>query len=469
LWISTTLFSGRIAHSRWAAISLVVIVSISLRAIPELVTSPYPVGYDTVNYYIPMITNLEQNWKTVSDDFPLYVLILYFIMVATGLSAHSVVAGSAVALFGLFAIAVFYASRTLLKLAPWQSVIATAFAIVQLSVLRTAWDLHRDLLALSIMLIVFSLLASRERSLSLMILLIALACFTVATDRMVGLLLLASLGAGAVLYKSRSMMILAAISGALFISLLAASNLGTIESARQGEAFVSSASSQISRFDYLVLFGVLNGAIAVPAILGFMRAKHVLLKVPLIVSGVGSLSWLVLSDPSMLVPERWMIIFGVCASLFAGYFILKTVQPRKHGNLIVASVLLGFGVVGMSYAALPYDRPLPLFTLAKDHIEPFMPVTMQFNALDIQDNDALIAAIGDINSNTEDTAIIVGAKHWRGFMELHLEEPRIYKFSEDPRNLALAHARLGSDVYLIEPNEGTSDFVVSRVEDSGRR
>ena len=469
MWISTTLFSARIAHSRWASVSLIVLISISLRVIPELVASPYPVGYDTVNYYIPMITNLEQNWQSVSDDFPLYVLILYFIMVATGLSAHSVVVGSAVALFGLFAIAVFYVSRKLLKITPWQSVIVTTFVIVQLSVLRTAWDLHRDLLALSIMLIVFCLLASRERSLSLIILLIALACFTAAIDRMVGLLLLASLGAGAVLYRSRSMMILAGISGVLFISLLAASNLGTIESAGRGEAFASSAPSQISRFDYLVLFGVLNGGVIVPTVLGFMQAKHVLLKVPLIVSGVGSLSWLVLSDPRMFVPERWMIIFGVFASLFAGDCILKTVQPRKHGNLIIASVLLGFGVIGIAYAALPYDRPFPLFALAKDHIEPFMPVTMQFNALDVQDNDALIVAIGDINRNTEETAIIVGAKHWRGFMDIHLEEPRIYKFSEDPRNLALAHARLGSDVYLIEPNAGTSDFVVSRIEDSGRR
>ena len=92
-----------------------------------------------------------------------------------------------------------------------------------------------------------------------------------------------------------------------------------------------------------------------------------------------------------------------------------------------------------------------------------------WHSLPVQDNERLLAAIEEINRNTEDDAIIVGAKHWRGFMDLYLEEERVYKFSENPTNLAAAHARLGSHVYLIQPEESTSDFVTSEIEDSGRK
>jgi hypothetical protein len=469
LWISTTLFSERVAKSRWSAIGLIVAIAISLRVTPELVAFPHAVGYDTINYYIPVLTNLEQHWQSISDDFPLFILILYAVKAVTGLSAHTVVTGSAVALFGVFAVAVFSISRTLLKLAQWQSIVVTIFVVVQLAVLRTAWDLHRDLFSLSILLFIFSLLGSKERFRGTLALLVVLCCLTVALDRMVGLLLLISLVTGAIFTRNKRMTFLAAVSGGLFVILLVASSAGTLESPETASTSANSDPPMPSGLDYLVLFAVLNGSIAIPAILGVLRTNQLLLKVPLIVSGLGSFSWMVLSEPAMLVPERWVIMFGVFASLFAGYFILKIVQSHKRRNPIIASVLVTFGAIGIMYAVLPYDQPLPLLAFTKYYIEQFMPVTMQFNALDVRDNERLLAAIKEINRNTEDDAIIVGAKHWRGFMNLYLEDGRVYKFSENPVNLAAAHARLGGNVYLIQPEEGTSAFVTSKIEDSGRR
>jgi len=77
-------------------------------------------------------------------------------------------------------------------------------------------------------------------------------------------------------------------------------------------------------------------------------------------------------------------------------------------------------------------------------------VTMQFNSLDIQDNDNLLLAIAEINENTEHNAIIVGEPHWRGFMELYLKDDRIYHYSNDPLALATSLEQQGYDVYLIE-------------------
>jgi hypothetical protein len=54
-----------------------------------------------------------------------------------------------------------------------------------------------------------------------------------------------------------------------------------------------------------------------------------------------------------------------------------------------------------------------------------------------------------LNENTEDNAVIVGKKHWRGFMELYLAQNRTYIYSDDPSSLAVAEAGQGKDTYLI--------------------
>ena len=67
------------------------VIAIIIRLIPELVAYPYPIGYDVVNYYIPVTTNFESNWNMVSDQFPLYVLILHLVAIVTNLDPPTVV------------------------------------------------------------------------------------------------------------------------------------------------------------------------------------------------------------------------------------------------------------------------------------------------------------------------------------------------------------------------------------------
>jgi hypothetical protein len=92
---------------------------------------------------------------------------------------------------------------------------------------------------------------------------------------------------------------------------------------------------------------------------------------------------------------------------------------------------------------------------------------MQFNSLDIEDNKNLLSAIVWLNKNTERDAIIVGEKHWRGFMELDLADGRIYAPSNDPFGLAAALEKQGRPTYLISVVGGLhTNFTI---EDMRRR
>ena len=75
----------------------------------------------------------------------------------------------------------------------------------------------------------------------------------------------------------------------------------------------------------------------------------------------------------------------------------------------------------------------------------FVPSSMQFNSVQASDTGKLTTAISWINKNTPQKSVILGEKHWRGFMEMYLRDGRTFHFSE---NLTLLKDKL----VRLEPN-----------------
>lgn len=449
MWISAPLSRHKLFASEKHAVIFVLVLCVVLRSTPELVAYPYPIGYDVVNYYIPVVENFDEHWPETVNQFPLYVVLLHFIHLVTGLSAHSVVAAMAVAIFGAFGASLYFLGRSLLKLGIAPSVFLAAFVVFQMAVLRTAWDLHRDIFALTAMIFVFSLLA-RNNSWKGIAITLALAALTVAADRMVGALLCISLIAYAAMTRRKEAITASVFATGLFAVLMTASYPGP--DAGSGIAVSPDKTETFyDRQNLMVLFAVVNGLIVAPAAIGFLRIKNHLLKVPLLVSIAGSFSWLAFPDAGQLVADRWVILAGIFLAIFAGYGILRVAKSLKPkiSAAIAGSVLAAFVVIGLAYAVMPYDSPFILYGAARGSTENFSPVTMQFNSLDVQDNEKLLSVIAWINQNTEPEAVIVGEKHWRGFMELHLQDGRTYRFSGDPLALAEALERQSKPAYLI--------------------
>jgi hypothetical protein len=173
----------------------------------------------------------------------------------------------------------------------------------------------------------------------------------------------------------------------------------------------------------------------------------------------------VLSDISLLVADRWIILSGIFLGIFAGYGIIhvtKSLPPRFYA-IVAGSVFVVFAIIGIAYATMPHDNPFVLYGATRADIQDFAPVTMQFNSLDIQDNDKMMSAIGWINQNTEQDAVVVGEKHWRGFMDVYLEDERTYRFSNNPQALAEALERRGQHVYLVRFDGSPAMFAVEDV------
>ena len=461
------LSKSRLFTNEKYTILVVFTLCIALRAAPELVAYPYPIGYDVINYYIPTITNFEDRWDIVSKQFPLYVTFLYLITITTGLPAYSVVVAVIIAMTGIFGISLFYLGRNLLKLGISHSAYIAIFAIVQLAVLRTTWDFHRDIFALTIMMFVFSLLVRKNAGWKPLALILVLTTLTVAADRMVGALFSVSLVVYAIVTRRREV----ALTGILAIGMFCALTLSThstpdIKTITSTE--IPQNNSELKEFynpaNLLIFFVVINGLLVAAAAIGFLNMKNTLLKIPLLVCLMGSFSWLAFPENRYILADRWIILAGIYLSVFAGYGILHLIRNLKKKFSIAGFILGAFAVLGVSYTVIPHDSASALYGIIGLHSKNLPPVTMQFNSIDVEDNDDLLSTIAWINKNTEQDALIVGESHLRGFMELYLEDNRTYHFSEDPQTFAETLMNRGQQVYLIEFNSTSSPiFVVKNI------
>ena len=465
MYTPLSLSKSRLFTNEKYTILVVFTLCIALRAAPELMAYPYPIGYDVINYYIPTITNFEDKWDTVSKQFPLYVTFLYLISITTGLPAYSVVVAVIIVMTGIFGISLFYIGRNLLKLGISHSAYIAIFAIVQLAVLRTTWDFHRDIFALTIMMFVFSLLSRKNAGWKPLALILGLTTLAVAADRMVGALFSVSLVVYAIVTRRKDV----ALTGILAIGMFCALTLYT-QSTPDIKTITSTEipqnNSELKEFynpaNLLIFFVVINGLLVASATIGFLNMKNTLLKIPLLVCLMGSFSWLVFPENRYLLADRWIILAGIFLSVFAGYGILHLIRNLKKRFTIAGFILGAFAVLGVTYAVIPHHIASALYGIIGLHSKDLPPVTMQFNSIDVEDNDDLLSIIAWINKNTEQDALIVGESHLRGFMELYLEDNRTYHFSEDPQTFAETLMNRGQQVYLIEFNSTSSPVFVVR-------
>jgi hypothetical protein len=464
------LSKSRLLTSEGYAILVVFALCIALRAAPELVAYPYPIGYDVVNYYIPTVANFDDKWDVISKQYPLYVTFLHVLTVLSGLSAHSVVVAVIILMTGIFGVSLFYVGRTLLKLGISHSVFISIFAILQLAVLRTTWDLHRDIFALTIMMFVLSLLSRRGTGWKSLALILVLTTLTVATDRMVGALFSISLSVYAIVTRRKDVALTGIIAIGMFCTFaLPTQSIPDIQTITNAEIPQNinnndNNNDEVNEFynpaDLLTFFIVVNGLLLGAATIGFLKMKSSMLKIPLLVCLMGSFSWLVFPENKYLLADRWIILAGIFLSIFAGYGILHVIRNLKARFTIAGFILGAFAVLGLAYAVIPHDVASAVYDIVGVHAKDLPPVTMQFNSIDIEHNDELLSTIEWINKNTEQNALIVGESHWRGFMELYLEDNRIYHFAENPQAFAEALSNAGRQVYLIEFSSKSPDLFI---------
>jgi hypothetical protein len=426
------------------AILIVFGIGCLIEIIPIIQNFPYPVGYDSINYYLPALYDLNSNPVIGGTLFPVYVFLVYsfhLISLSDLYLAFNVVN---IVLYGSLSVTTFLLVSGVLRQSVSKSILFAIFVIFQLSVLRMTWDLHRDILALvclnlSLVTINHLKLNHFNRCVLLQYITVSvLYLVTLFSDRMMGVLLIIS----SIFFSIRYKLLLLGTINLLFLTLFLTYFflLDDITFVSIGlnpvDTLVNPAynKNSLSPYDLLVLQLSLYGILIPFFIVGFLKKSNsLILKIPTLVTILLSFSWLLIPNHSYLVPERWIILSGFFISIFGLYgffFIADRLVNSKLRNLVSLLFVSSFITYGILFVFLPYGIVFTIPSIFQTQTGLTIPLSMSFNSLEISKNQDLVNSIDWINTNTKNNSEIIGTLHWRGWFHLFLEKPRQYIFLE---------------------------------------
>ncbi len=415
-----------------------------IRLIPIIQNYPYPIGYDSINYYLPTLYNLHFSGINGDTLYPGYIFLVYFFSTVSFSDPYISFNIVNVILNGSLSVTTFFLIKKMLRLSDGRSMLFAIFVIFQLGILRISWDLYRDMLSLiffNLYLIVLNNLWSSTAKQSIFVpyfTVFVLSVITIITDRMIGILLITTSFIISIVTKNK--LLFAINSFFLIIFLMYFFYLDDITfislNSNFFEVLVNSEYTKNgpSQYDLLVLFLSLYGVILPFFFIGFAKMPNsMFLKIPTLITLIFSFSWTIIPNYIYLVPERWMILSGFFISIFGFYGFLIIVERIKSPaikKVLSFSFLISFVCYGILFVIIPYGVIFTIPSVFHTQTEFIIPLSMSFNSLEISKNNDLVESIEWINTNTGNNSIIIGTKHWRGWFNLFLEAPRQYVFNE---------------------------------------
>lgn len=407
-----------------------------IRIIPDLIAYPYPIGYDIVNYYIPLADKLNTIFQ--NDSFQFYPYLLYTFKSFIPLNPQGLMLSLSSITYGLFSVSIYLLLKGL-NLKP--ALFMTVFILFQISALRTTWDLQKDILALSFTFLIIYLILEDRKAYFFNIriihfgIIISLVILTFLTDNMIAFLLIISL----LIYFAIKNDIKYIIS--LTIIIISIISFLVVVDNTKNDSLINSinhiltgnikANENYTPLNLGILFIMMNILTLPLFIYGLKYLHELLLYIPLSMALLGSFTWIVLPYSAILLPDRWIIISGIFMSIFSSYGLIRLFSNYKDkpNYKILLPIMSFYIIIGLFYMILPYEYAFPIYGIFTEYTHFFVPSTMQFNSIDIVDNRDLSIAIDWLNNHTNPKSIIYGDSYLSGWMKMLLKDKRIFQYN----------------------------------------
>ena len=407
-----------------------------IRIIPDLIAYPYPIGYDIINYYIPLADKLNTTFQ--NDSFQFYPYLLYTFKSFLPLNPQGLMLTLSSITYGLFSLSIYLLLKGL-NLKP--VLFMTVFILFQISALRTTWDLQKDILALSFTFLIIYLILEDKKAYLFNIriihfgIIISLVILTFLTDNMIAFLLIISLLIYFAIKKDIKYIISLTIIIISIISFLVVVDntkndllINSINHILTGNI---KANENYTPLNLGILFIMMNVLTLPLFIYGLKYLHELLLYIPLSMALLGSFTWIVLPYSAILLPDRWIIISGIFMSIFSSYGLIRLFSNYKDkpNYKILLPIMSFYTIIGLFYMILPYEHAFPIYGIFTEYTHFFVPSTMQFNSIDIVDNRDLSIAIDWLNNHTNPKSIIYGDSYLSGWMKMLLKDKRIFQYN----------------------------------------
>ena len=463
-----------------------------VRAIPEIVSFPWPLGYDTVTWYAPVVNFCQiygplyslavfTDWRMA----PLLYIVMGFTGCIPGVDPIMVTKSFGPLLSGCLGFSVFFFSRSCLGWDVRKSLACALLCTSYFVTLRLTWDSYRNvlgfiffILALSaasnlnkrwgaFSLLVFSFLCAFSHELVTIVLLLTLIYLV---------LLEVHRKLGGYDFRMRNLVV-------LFVSLLPPAVLlayyytnwmgNTISyfynpfAYSSGGILVDYISLRVSLYLYptvdvlnahiIHLFAVCFAPILPLVVLGYFRNDA--LDVTTLFLLVGSFMPLVLPHSALPLWSRWMFMLTVPFAMYATNFLFpddtrailakKLRIPRfiRTRSLVVVVPLLV--LLSSTYMVLPGNIAFPYFSNV--NTARYLPSTMQYNTVPVSMSQDVVLALSWMEFNMSLDSCIIAHESLAGWASLAFpfKQVFLYSFMDVGFQSALMRAKGFGKIYVL--------------------
>ncbi len=380
------------------------LIPLSIRAIPELLAGPYPIGYDTITSYVPAMLD----WKSgnLSGFHPiiggwLIVGLLGVAKILTNADPLIIIKVAGPLLYGLLGYSEYYLARNALHWSNQRSFSLVLVASVYFVLMRMSMDLLGNILAMSLLLIAIaktdvSKIASSHRysvAYSLLVWLVAL------THLLVGTILIAILSLEAIRSRRYAPRILLCITPAILevsVSLVGMQLLGVSLTQGNGPTVDSLYSSVFPVYAFLPLLPL--------AFVGYRRLSNSAVSSWLLICCVGLIATCSPASISheVVQPDRWSFMMSLPLAIYAVQGIGVTLPSLgiRFSRLLSIGSLLVILLLGSSYLILPAQQAFPYYRF-------FSPTSMLQSTVPVQNSQDLANAIIWLSNNIPAGAVFM--------------------------------------------------------------
>jgi len=451
------------------ASAVVFLTAFTLRLIPEILAGRWPLGFDTITYYVPTIMSWaggDFSLATFNSYAPLSYFLLFFVYFASG-SVFLALKILGPLLYGLLCSSFFFFVSKGLGWNKRKGLLAAFLFSFYFLTLRISWDYYRNMLGLAFFFLFLPFLRkfdelprSRKFIASILAILVALSHELVSI-----LMFIIIFSDFALIFKSKG------LNKVFKESLYFMPSLIVFSFFAYGNAImfheVPGSINYLAHDTYFALLGDIFGVFSfifgllLPFIIsGFWRDRT--LDSWSLVCLLGSFWPLLFPWFQVISWDRWMFMLGPPFTLYIvnSFDRIKVLKGRStsHGRFhtrfskLALVLLIIIGSTGIVYAIFPVSITFSPSTRVDERLGHYIPGSMLCNTFPIDDCDDFEKCFQYVNKKLDNSSVLIIHKSLTGWARLYLGDGKNvinYNFNSPLDGVSEALSKGYETIYLI--------------------
>ena len=388
---------------RWI-VPMAFLLPFTIRSIPEILAGPYPIGYDSIASYIPVMRDWAAgnfaSQPSMMVGGPLVFAVLASLYGLTGIDPIFIVKVAGPIVYGVLGVSEYMFAKKYLLWDYKKSISFVLIASIYFVSLRLSWDLLRNTLAMAFLFLSLVLskdLRTRRNSITFS----ALSLVTTATHVFTGSLLAVLVGLQSARHVDfrKSLLTLVPSVGWILssLALFQATGIELVSISGQPRQLVNAYAFALYAFIPIIPVAVIGARARLPIV-----SRNWIL---LCLAGFVASTTPIFSISSQLIwPERWtfMLLFPLASLATEGFFRLQKVRwrttlPRISLGYVWLLVLL---ILAATYISLPAREAMPYYQFVT-------PTSMLQSTVPAEDSQSVASAFQWLSTHAPSNSVIV--------------------------------------------------------------